>query len=383
MNSVNYHLIATCHFGLESALKRELADLACPVTGVVDGHVSFMGDAAAIARANMSLRTAERVLLRVGEPFRATTWDELFEGAKSLPWEEFIPPDARFWVKKASVARGVLYSPSDIQSIVKKAAIEHLKASYHQTVFAEDGESYPLRVLIIKDEVTVALDTTGESLHKRGYRTAAEDAPIAENLAAGLIMLTPWRPRRILVDPFCGSGTIPIEAAMMAASIAPGLTRDFTGQHWENIVPDSVWRDCREALAARVRTDIDTDIQGYDSDARSIEDARANARRAGVESLIHFQQRDISELSHSGHYGFILTNPPYGERMQDEDLPEIYGMLGERFRALPDWSLYMITAYADAENCIGRKADRNRKIYNGMIKTYFYQFEGPKPPRRS
>lgn len=230
----------------------------------------------------------------------------------------------------------------------------------------------------------VALDTSGDSLHKRGYRLQTSKAPITETLAAALIMLTPWKRDRILVDPFCGSGTFPIEAAMMAANIAPGMKREFTAQTWTNIIPRELWQDAVEEAEEQVNTDIEVDIQGYDMDGEVVKAARENAKRAGVDHLIHFQQREVSKLSHPKKYGFIITNPPYGERLEEKAaLPELYTQIGEVYGKLDAWSLYMITSYEDAERYVGRKADKNRKIYNGMIKTYFYQFMGPKPPKRN
>lgn len=376
-------LIAPCHFGLEAVLKKEIIDLGYDITEVSDGRITFAGDADAVCRANIGLRTAERILIKVGS-FHAESFEELYQGAKELPWEEFIPERGKFWVKKASSVKSKLFSPSDIQSITKKAIVEKLKLSYHTDWFKEDAESYPIRVFLMKDEVTVALDTTGDSLHKRGYRKLESKAPIAENLAAALIMLTPWNASRILVDPFCGSGTIPIEAAMMAANIAPGMNRSFTAESWTHLITPQNWKDVREEAQEEIITDIDVDIQGYDLDPEMVEIARINARKAGVENMIHFQARDIADLSHRKKYGFIITNPPYGERIGDKDiLPQLYKTIGERFKSLDAWSMYLITGYEQAEKFIGKKADKNRKIYNGMIKTYFYQFMGPKPPRRS
>ena len=377
-----YELVAPCHFGLEAVLKREIYDLGYEITRVEDGRVTFTGDAEAICRANLFLRTAERVLVQVGR-FQATTFDELFEGTKALPWEEYLPKNAKFWVKKASSVKSKLFSPSDIQSIVKKAVVERLKGQYHIQWFEEDGAAYPLRVFLLKDEVTVTIDTTGESLHKRGYRTMAGAAPLSETLAASLIMLTPWHADRILVDPFCGSGTFPIEAAMMAANIAPGMNRDFLSQEWNSLVSKKVWYEALEEANDLVDTDVQTAIQGYDIDEGVIAIARENARRAGVDKLIHFQRRSVAQLRHPKKYGFIITNPPYGERLEDKkDLPALYTQIGEAYAALDDWSMYLITSYEEAERYIGRKADRNRKLYNGMIRTYFYQFLGAKPPKR-
>ena len=378
-----YDFVAPCHFGLEAVLKKEIIDLGYDITEVSDGRITFAGDADAVCRANIGLRTAERILIKVGS-FHAESFEELYQGVKELPWEEFIPERGKFWVKKASSVKSKLFSPSDIQSITKKAIVEKLKLSYHTDWFKEDAESYPIRVFLMKDEVTVALDTTGDSLHKRGYRKLESKAPIAENLAAALIMLTPWNGSRILVDPFCGSGTIPIEAAMMAANIAPGMNRSFTAESWTHLITPQNWKDVREEAQEEIITDIDVDIQGYDLDPEMVEIARINARKAGVENMIHFQARDIADLSHRKKYGFIITNPPYGERIGDKDiLPQLYKTIGERYKSLDAWSMYLITGYEQAEKFIGKKADKNRKIYNGMIKTYFYQFMGPKPPRRS
>lgn len=377
-----YELIAPCHFGLEAVLKKEIYDLGYEILSVEDGKVTFEGDAEAICRANINLRTAERVLLKVGQ-FKAVTFTELFDATKALAWEEFIPPDAKFWVTKANSVNSKLFSSSDIQSIVKKAMVERLKEKYKISWFKEEGEAFPLRVTIIKDIVTLAIDTTGASLHKRGYRPEAGKAPISECLAAALIKLTPWNKDRILVDPFCGSGTFPIEAAMIAAGIAPGLNRDFTAEKWENIIPRKMWYEAVTEANDMVNLNIETDIQGYDLDADVVKIARRNAQNAGVDKLIHFQQRDVAKLSHPKKYGFIITNPPYGERLEEkESLPAIYSALGRQFSLLDSWSAYVITSYSEAEKYFGRKADKNRKIYNGMLKTYFYSFLGPKPPKK-
>nr|WP_300784291.1 class I SAM-dependent RNA methyltransferase [uncultured Acetatifactor sp.] len=376
-----FELIVPCHFGMEAVLKREIDDLGYDISEVVDGRVTFLGDEEALCRANIFLRSAERVLIKIGS-FHAESFEELFEGTKALPWEEYIPEDGRFWVTKAASVKSRLFSPSDIQSVMKKAMVERLKGIYHVNWFQEDGAEFPIRVFLMKDQVTVGLDSTGVSLHKRGYRKLVAQAPIAENLAAAMIMLTPWNGERVLVDPFCGSGTIPIEAAMMAANIAPGMNRDFTAEDWPYVVGKGLWQDAQEEAEDLVNLEIETDIQGYDTDDHMVEIARENAKRAGVEKLIHFQRRDVAQLSHPKKYGFIITNPPYGERLRDkEEMPGLYRTIGERFRLLDTWSMYLISAYEGAERDIGRKADRNRKIYNGMMKAYYYQFLGPKPPR--
>ncbi len=377
-----FDLLVPCHFGLEAVLKREIYDLGYEITKVEDGRITFEGDAEAICRANIFLRTAERVMIQVGR-FKATTFEELFQGIKNLPWEEYIPEDGKFWVKKASSINSKLFSPSDIQSIAKKAMVERLKQKYHKDWFKEDGAPYPVRIFLLKDEVTVALDTSGDSLHKRGYRTMTSKAPLTETLAASLIMLTPWRKDRILVDPFCGSGTFPIEAAMIAANIAPGMNREFTAEQWTNLVDRKLWYECVKEAEDMIDTSVKVDIQGYDIDGEVIKAARENAKRAGVDHMIHFQQRAVADLSHPKKYGFIITNPPYGERLEEkEDLPALYTQIGQAYAGLDSWSMFMITSYADTEKYIGRKADKNRKIYNGMLKTYFYQFLGPKPPKK-
>lgn len=377
-----FDLLVPCHFGLEAVLKREIYDLGYEITKVEDGRVTFEGDEEAICRANIFLRTAERVMIQVGR-FKATTFEELFQGIKNLPWEEYIPEDGKFWVKKASSINSKLFSPSDIQSIAKKAMVERMKQKYHTEWFKEDGAAYPVRIFLLKDEVTVALDTSGDSLHKRGYRTMTSKAPLTETLAASLIMLTPWRKDRILVDPFCGSGTFPIEAAMIAANVAPGMNRDFTAEEWTNLIDRKLWYECVKEAEDMIDTTVKVDIQGYDIDGDVIKAARENAKRAGVEHMIHFQQRAVADLSHPKKYGFIITNPPYGERLEDKaDLPELYTQIGQAYQRLDSWSMFLITSYTDTEKYIGRKADKNRKIYNGMLKTYFYQFLGPKPPKK-
>ena len=377
-----YELIAPCHFGLEAVLKNEIYDLGYEISQVEDGRVTFIGDEEAICRSNIFLRTTERVLLQVAR-FKATTFDELFENIKAIPWENYIPEDGKFWVAKASSIKSKLFSPSDIQSIIKKAMVERLKTTYEVDWFPETGANYPLRVFLMKDEVTVGIDTSGDSLHKRGYRLLTSMAPITETLAAALVKLTPWRADRILVDPFCGGGTFLIEAAMMAADIAPGMNRKFAAMEWKNLIQDQTWQNAFEEARELVNLDVEVNIQGYDVDNEIIKAARDNAKRAGVEHMIHFQQRSVSELNQPKKFGFIITNPPYGERMEEKSyIPELYSEIGKSFKRLDSWSLYIITACEETEKYIGRKADKNRKIYNGMMKTYFYQFLGPKPPKK-
>lgn len=377
-----FPIVLPCHFGLEAVLKREIFDLGYDIEEVSDGRVTFMGDADAVCRANIFLRTAERVLICVGR-FKAVTFDELFENVKALPWEEFIPENGKFWVTKANSINSKLFSPSDIQSIVKKAMVERLKLKYNVNWFEESGADYPVRIFINKDEVFVCLDTTGDSLHKRGYRTRAGKAPISETLAAALIMLTPWNKDRIMIDPFCGSGTFPIEAAMIAANIAPGMNRSFTAEKWTNFIDRQLWYDAVDEARDNVNKDIVTRIEGYDIDEEMVKIARENAKRAGVSKLVRFVIRPAGELTSDAEYGFVITNPPYGERLEEKAvLPEIYGGFGKAFKKMPTWSAYMITSWEDTEKYFGKKADKNRKIYNGMLKTTYYQFLGPKPPRK-
>ncbi|MBQ8913095.1 MAG: class I SAM-dependent RNA methyltransferase [Lachnospiraceae bacterium] len=382
MNGKEFELIAPCHFGLESVLKKEITELGYEIVSVEDGRVTFKGDETVIPRANIFIRTAERILLKMGS-FRAKTFDELFEGTKALPWEEYLPRDAKFWVTKATTNKSALFSGSSIQSIVKKAIVDRMRETYHINHFEEDGDEYPIRVFIFKDMVSIGIDTSGTSLHKRGYRQLVGKAPISETLASALLMLTPWNKDRVLVDPFCGSGTFPIEAAMIGANVAPGMNREFTADSWDKVIPKKIWYNAFDEAHDVIRKDIEMNIQGYDLDPEIVKCAMANAREAGVDKYIHFQARDVKDLSNPKHYGFIITNPPYGERLEEKkDLPELYKTIGESFARLSDWSMYLITSYEEAEKYIGRKADKNRKIYNGMIKSYFYQFMGPKPPRR-
>jgi len=377
----HFEYVSPCHFGMEAVLKRELTDLGIDITSVSDGRVTFSGGVDVMAIANIFLRTTERVLLQVGK-FQATTFDELFEKTKSIEWERYIPKNGKFWVAKATSVKSKLFSPSDIQSIIKKAIVERLKKVYKTEWFKEDGESYPIRVSLIKDDVSIGLDTSGESLHKRGYRKLSGKAPITETLAAAMIMLTPWKADRVLVDPFCGSGTIPIEAAMIGANIAPGMNREFISDKWDNLVPKKVWYNAFDEAFDNVKDDVEMNIQGYDIDNDMVKIARENAKLAGVDEYIHFQQKPMRELSSSKKYGFIITNPPYGERLEDKKAMEpLYKEMGQTFMALDTWSYYIISGFEDAQRYFGKKADKNRKIYNGMMKTYLYQYMGPKPPK--
>lgn len=382
-----YEMIAPCHFGMEAVLKREITDLGYDITEVDNGKVTFAGDITAIARSNIFLRTTERILLKAA-CFRAETFDELFENIKALPWERYIPKDGKFWVAKANSVSSKLFSPSDIQKIVKKAMVERMKQTYHTDWFEETGESYPLRISIIKDIVTVGLDTTGESLHKRGYRKFTAPAPVSETLAAAILLLSPWKKDRVLVDPFCGSGTIPIEAAMLARNIAPGMEREFTAEGWSNLIPRKIWYDAVTEANDLIIQDAQLTIQGYDISEEALKMARANSQLAGVEKDIHFQQRDIRDFSSPKKYGFVISNPPYGERLSTkEKMWNLYRNIGQVMEENETWSFFLLSGYEDAVKAIGaggsrKKATKNRKIYNGMMKTYLYQYMGQKPPYR-
>ena len=392
-------LLCPCHFGMEAVLKREITDLGYEISEVDNGKVTFFGDEDAIARANIHLRTTERVLWRVAD-FKATTFDELFEAIKAVPWEKYIPKDGRFWVAKANSVNSQLFSPRDIQRIVKKAMVERMKTVYPGTEqFPETGADYPLRISILKDVVTVGIDTTGESLHKRGYRKFTAPAPLTETLAAAILMLSPWRKDRILVDPFCGSGTILIEAAMMARNIAPGINRDFLSEKWsDNNINNKDKRLLTDVYASKDNFDrvrdqakaeenhepMELSIAGYDIDDEVLRMARANAELAGVKDDIHFQRRDVADFSSPKKYGFVITNPPYGERISEKDeMASLYQTIGDRIAENDTWSWFILSGYDGAEDAIRKKATKNRKIYNGMMKTYLYQYMGAKPPRRS
>ena len=378
---MNIKFAVPCLLGLEAPIANELRDMGALDVVSENGRVLFSGDEHILARVNIRSRFSERIQVFVGT-FEAHSFEDLFLGTKAMPWERWIGKTDRFPVKGYSL-NSDLFSVSDCQKIIKKAMVERMKQKYHREHFEEDGVSYPVRVSLMKDIVTVGIDTTGVSLHKRGYRKLQSKAPISETLAAALIMLTPWKKDRILVDPFCGSGTFPIEAAMMACNIAPGMNRSFLAEDWTNLIPRKHWYNALEEAQDLVHMEESLDLQGYDIDPEVVKNARENAAAAGVDHLIHFQQREVEKLRHPKKYGFIITNPPYGERLEEKEmLPGLYRQIGEVYEKLDAWSMYLITSYQDAERYIGRKADKNRKIYNGMIRTYYYQFLGPKPPKR-
>lgn len=377
-----FTLTVPCMFGIEALLKREVEDLGYEITTVTDGRVSFKGDAMAICRSNLWLRTGERVLIDVAQ-FKATSFEDLFQGIKGIPWEDWLPVDASFWVKKATTIKSKVYSRTDIQSIVKKAMVDRMKSAYNVTEIKETGNNYPIRIFIHKDIVYVTLDTSGDGLHKRGYRQMVAKAPIRETLGAALVMLSPWNPDRILVDTFCGSGTIPIEAAMIGANIAPGMNREFQAESWSNLVPKTLWMEAAKEAQDAIKKDVELNIQGFDIDYKVIKVARDCAMNAYVDEYIHFQERPMEDFKTNKHYGVVVTNPPYGERLEDaETVKKIYAGMGQVYGTLEDWSFVIITSFDEFENYYGKKATKNRKLYNGMLKSYIYQYYGPRPPRK-
>lgn len=374
-----FDLIATATFGLEAVVARELKDLGYEVN-VKDSKVEFKGDARDICRANLWLRSADRVLIKMGE-FEALTFDELFEKTKALPWEDILAENASFPVNGKSI-KSTLFSISDCQAIVKKAIVERLKTKYNRSWFEESGPKYTIEVGLLKDIATLTIDTSGAGLHKRGYRELTSDAPLKETLAAAMVQLSFWNPERLLIDPFCGSGTILIEAAMKSLNIAPGLNRQFDSMKWPQI-SDKLWVDA----VAEARDNIkksDFRILGFDIDEKVLEIARQCALKAGVSQNIDFHKLNVSQLSTKKKYGCIICNPPYGERMGEAlEAEKIYRVMGEVFSSLDTWSFYVLTSNENFERLFGRKCDRKRKLYNGRIKVDYYQFYGPRPPKRN
>ncbi|HBG7672935.1 TPA: class I SAM-dependent RNA methyltransferase [Clostridioides difficile] len=379
----NYTLISPCFFGMEKMLAREITNLGYEIIKTEDGRITYKTDEFGIAKSNMWLRCAERVHLKIAE-FEAKSFDELFENTKRINWSRYIPYGAQFPISKASSIKSKLYSTPDVQAIVKKAIVESLKKSYLEDgLLKEDKEKYPIFIFIHKDKVTISIDTTGDALHKRGYREKANKAPIRETLAAGLIYLTPWKAGRVLVDPMCGSGTILIEAAMIGINMAPGLNREFISEKWRTL-DKKIWWDVRKDAFNKIDNESKFKIYGYDIDEESIDIARENAEIAGVDEYIEFNVGDATQFKSEDEFGFIITNPPYGERLEDKDsVKQLYKELGYAFRKLKNWSYYLITSYEDFEYEFGQKADKKRKLYNGMLKTNFFQYPGPKPPRNN
>ncbi len=374
-------LIATSTFGIEAVVAREIKELGYEDVTVENGRVIFTGNEEAICKSNLWLRCADRVYLKVGE-FVATTFEELFQQVKALPWENYLGVDANFPVNAKSV-KSKLFSLSDIQAISKKAIVEKMKATYAQDWFEESGSKYPIMVSILKDKVTVSIDTSGAGLHKRGYREVGSEAPLKETLAAAMIKVSRWRPDRVLIDPFCGSGTIAIEAALIGRNIAPGINRSFISEEWD-MIPKDLWKKVKKEAYEVMEYDREIEIYGYDIDGRVVKIAMNNAEEAGVEDCMHFQRRPVSELSSKKKYGYIICNPPYGERLgEKKEVERLYREMGKVFTKLDTWSYYVITSHEEFQQCFGKKADKNRKLYNGRIKCYYYQYFGPRPPRRN
>ncbi len=377
MENINY--IATTTFGLEATVKREVMKLGYSNVKVLDGRIDFTGSIKVIPEANIWLRSADRLLVNVGE-FDAFTFDELFEKTKALPWADWISEDAKFTVTGKSV-RSKLFSVSDCQAIVKKSIVEKLKQKYKTEWFEETGAEYKIQVGLLKDHVTLTIDTTGPGLHKRGYREISVEAPLKETLSAAIIELSYWKKDRILLDPVCGSGTIPIEAALMAKNIAPGLSRKFVSEDWHQI-DKKMWRDVRSHAFAQINTDFTPEIYGSDLDPQAIEIAKHNARKAGVDDCIHFEVKPFKEVTLPSKYGIAICNPPYGERIGNmSDVEELYRDMGKLFSKDKTWSVYVLTSYEDFEKLYGEKAAAKRKLFNGMIKTNYFQFVGKKPEK--
>lgn len=377
-----YELIATSAFGLESIVAKELKRLGYKDLRVENSKVTYIGDEECICKSNLWLRCADRIFIKLAE-FTATSFEELFQGAKNIDWADYLPEDANFIVNAKSV-KSQLFSLSDIQSIVKKAIVEKMKDTYEVDWFEESGSVYPILVSILNDTVTISLDTSGEALHKRGYREKGNAAPLKETLAAAMVILSGWRYDRNFVDPFCGSGTIPIEAAMIARNIAPGLNRKFACEEWDFIISSLTWKKVRKEAYEAIIYDKEFNIFGYDIDSKIIPIARQNAVKAGVDDCIHFQTQPVTDLSSHKHYGTIVCNPPYGERLNEKsDVELLYKNMGNTFTKLDTWSYFIITSYEGFEECFGKKSDKNRKLYNGRIQCYYYQYLGPKPPKRS
>ena len=376
----NIELIATATFGLEAVVKRELMNLGYKDLKVENGRVTFPAMMKDIPKANIWLRTADRVLLKMGE-FKALTFDQLFEKTKALPWDEWIPEDANFIVNGKSID-SKLFSISDCQRIVEKAVIEKLKTKYNREWFEKTGAKYTIEVGLLKDMATLTIDTTGDGLHKRGYRERQGDAPIKETLAAAMVLLSYWNKERVLFDPFCGSGTIPIEAAMIGRNMAPGLDRKFASEEWHRVNKE-YWVEVRKEAFKSIDTTTKLHILGCDIDKRTILRARDNAANFGLEDDIAFFIKDFREAELNNEYGVVITNPPYGERLgEKEEVEQIYRDLGTKFKELDTWSSYIITSDESFEKHYGKGADKKRKLYNGRIKVEYYQFFGPRPPRK-
>jgi len=373
-------LIATSAFGIEAVVGRELIKLGYEDQHIENGKVTFSGDESAVCRANLWLRTADRVLLKMGE-FKALSFDELFEGTKALPWDEWIPINAEFPVEGKSID-SKLSSVPDCQAIVKKAIVEKMKLRYKCNWFEETGSRYRIEVALLKDMATLTIDTSGAGLHKRGYRKLVSGAPLKETLASAMIQISRWKNDRVLIDPFCGSGTIPIEAALIGKNIAPGINREFDAEHWP-VIQKVFWEKAREEARDMVKNDEKLLIRGSDINDEVMSLARYHAKLAGVESDIHLQRLPVADIKSAFKYGFIICNPPYGERIGEmKEIEKLYKQMGSVFSALETWSYYVITSHPDFEKIFGRRADKKRKLYNGRIMCNYYQFFGPPPKRQ-
>lgn len=375
-----YDLIATTAFGLEFVVSRELQELGYDQQRKSDGRVAFRGDAMAICRTNLWLRSADRVVLQFGR-FDAKDFDALFEQTKALPWADLLPIDAKFPVKGRSI-RSQLHSVPTCQSVVKKAIVESLRKQYNRPRFEESGAEYQVEITMRDDVATLTLDTSGDGLHKRGYRLKAGVAPLRETTAAALVLLSYWNRDRPFIDPFCGSGTIPIEAAMIGRNIAPGRNRAFACEDW-SITPREMWRDARTEVKDTIAPRLAFPVLATDNDGLVLKAARANAAEAGVTSDLHIQKKELMDLSSKRKYGCIVCNPPWGHRMSDlEELRAISRVMKSVLEPHDTWSVYVLTALRDFEKQFGRQADRKRKLYNGKIESTFFQFNGPRPPER-
>lgn len=374
-------LIATATFGLEAVVKREIEALGYRIIRSEDAKITYMGDERAIARSNLWLRSADRVLLKMGE-FKALEFEALFQQTKAIAWEDIIPADGKFTVTGTSV-KSRLHSVPACQSIVKKAIVERLGSFYCIDHFEETGAEYTVKVTILKDRVTLTIDTSGTGLHKRGYRVCDVAAPIKETLAAAMVQLSFWKAGRLLVDPCCGSGTIPIEAAMIGRNIAPGLNRKFASQEWDIVSPE-IWKEERKTAFEAIDYDADIRIEASDISGRAVEAAIENAAEAGVDDCIEFKKMDMARLTAEEEGGIVITNPPYGERIgEKKQIEAIYSAYNEFYRKNPTWSLFMVTTDKEVENKIfGKAADRRRKLYNGRLEVCYYQFHGQKPGRK-
>ncbi|URZ02507.1 THUMP domain-containing class I SAM-dependent RNA methyltransferase [Clostridium felsineum] len=370
---MDFTLIATSTFGLESVVAKELKELGYEDLKIENGRVTFTGDEMDIVTCNLWLRCADRVLIKMAE-FKAESFEELFQGTLKVKWEDIMPQDAYMHVTGKSI-KSKLHSVPDCQGIVKKAVVEAMKRKYKLEKFTEYGAEYKIEVGILKDIVTLTLDTSGEGLHKRGYRENSGGAPIKETLAAAMVLLSKWKPEVQLADPMCGSGTIAIEAALIGKNIAPGLKRRFVSEDWD-IIPKDLWSDLRKHARNSIN-DKEFSILCSDIDGWVIKTAKANAKKAGVENYIYFQKLPVKEFSSKKKGGFIITNPPYGERLgEGKEVERLYKEIGRVFKALDGWSYFIITAHENFEDCFGRKSDKNRKLYNGKLKCYYYQYFG-------